>query len=152
MFPTWLAILTELWSLLTNQLLLPQGPTTWLLRVLPSTLPSHLAPDQLDPLPQLVQLPMHWAMLVPPLHLLVPSDMLDPLLASPPWLHTPMVLWSQLMSQRLLLPVLTTWLLRVLPSMLPSHLAPGQLDPLPQLVQLPVLWAMLALPLPQLVP
>ena len=72
MFPTWLAILTELWSLLTNQLLLPPGPTTWLLRVLPSTLPSHLAPDQLDPLPQLVQLPMLWAMLALPLPQLVP--------------------------------------------------------------------------------
>jgi len=148
----WLHIPMVLWSQLMSQQLLLPVLTTWPPRVLPSTLPSHLAPDQLDPLPQLVQLPMHWAMLVPPLHLLVPSDMLDPLLASPPWLHIPMVLWSQLMSQRLLLPVLTTWLLRVLPSMLPSHLAPGQLDPLPQLVQLPVLWAMLALPLPQLVP
>jgi len=63
---TWLATPTELSSLLMNQLLLPQGLTTWPPRVLPSMPLWHLAQDQLAQLPPLVQLPMLWAMLAQP--------------------------------------------------------------------------------------
>ena len=63
--------------------------------------------------------------------------MLDPLLASLPWLHIQMVLWSQLMNQQLWLPVLTTLLPKELPSTLLLLLVLAQLVPA-QLVLLPL--------------
>merc|ERR1719312_2327105 len=91
-----------------SQLLLLPGLTTWLPRALPSMLPLPPAQDTLlaqllPPLPQLL-----------PPSLLAPLDTLVPLLVFQVWLPTPMVLWSQLMSQLLLPQGLTIWPLRAL--------------------------------------
>ena len=71
--------------------------------------------------------------------------MLDPLLASLPWLHIQMVLWSQLMSQPLSLLGPTIWPPRAMPSM---PLSPADQDTLTPLLPLlpPPLLPQLALP------